>query len=80
MLKSPCSIRGQEDGMNEKPKEGGRELFTRNDTAAAGFFATGVKLLRSRELFAGVREVVIEHDGEHYRLRPTRKGKLILTK
>ena len=39
-----------------------------------------VKLLHSRELFADAREVVIEHDGELYRLRPTRKGKLILTK
>ncbi len=39
-----------------------------------------VKLLRSHELFADVREVMIEHDGELYRLRPTKKGKLILTK
>lgn len=36
--------------------------------------------LRSRDLLGDAREVVIEHDGELYRLRCTSKGKLILTK
>lgn len=36
--------------------------------------------LRSDALFAGSRELVIEHGGEEYRLRITSKGKLILTK
>lgn len=36
--------------------------------------------LHSAELFGAVREVVIEHAGEEYRLRLTRQGKLILTK
>ncbi|MFZ0107329.1 MAG: hemin uptake protein HemP [Thiobacillus sp.] len=31
-------------------------------------------------LFHGAREVLISHHGEHYRLRITRNGKLILTK
>jgi hemin uptake protein HemP len=35
--------------------------------------------LRSDELFAGTREIVIEHHGRLYRLRITRNGKLILT-
>ena len=35
---------------------------------------------RSSDIFAGGREVIIEHDGEHYRLKITSKGKLILTK
>ena len=35
---------------------------------------------KSSDIFAGAREVIIEHDGEHYRLRLTGKGKLILTK
>ncbi|WP_367575945.1 hemin uptake protein HemP [Pelagibius sp. Alg239-R121] len=39
-----------------------------------------IKMLHSRDLFADSNEVVIEHDGEHYRLRATKKGKLILTK
>ncbi|MFP5407838.1 MAG: hemin uptake protein HemP [Gammaproteobacteria bacterium] len=31
-------------------------------------------------LFHGSQEVLISHNGEHYRLRITRNGKLILTK
>ncbi|WP_305908597.1 hemin uptake protein HemP [Methylomarinum sp. Ch1-1] len=36
--------------------------------------------LFSSELFATASTVVIEHDGEEYRLRLTSRGKLILTK
>jgi hemin uptake protein HemP len=36
--------------------------------------------LDSRDLFIGTREVLIEHGGEHYRLRLTAQNKLILTK
>lgn len=36
--------------------------------------------LYSAALFTHHREVIIEHDGEEYRLRLTSKGKLILTK
>ena len=39
-----------------------------------------VRIFRSAELFAGEQEVIIEHGDEHYRLRSTRNGKLILTK
>ena len=31
-------------------------------------------------LFDGAQEALISHNGEHYRLRITRNGKLILTK
>ncbi|MDA8128074.1 MAG: hemin uptake protein HemP [Betaproteobacteria bacterium] len=31
-------------------------------------------------LFQGGQEVLIRHNGEHYRLRITKSGKLILTK
>jgi hemin uptake protein HemP len=31
-------------------------------------------------LFQGAQEILISHNGEHYRLRITRNGKLILTK
>lgn len=31
-------------------------------------------------LFQGNQEILIAHNGEHYRLRITRNGKLILTK
>jgi hemin uptake protein HemP len=36
--------------------------------------------LTSAELMRGRREIVIEHQGERYRLQQTRNGKLILTK
>ncbi|MHB1173566.1 MAG: hemin uptake protein HemP [Sulfuriferula sp.] len=36
--------------------------------------------LRSESLFTQNNEVLIKHQGEHYRLRRTRNGKLILTK
>lgn len=42
--------------------------------------ATARKRVDSRELFGAVREVVIDHVGEEYRLRITNQGKLILTK
>ncbi|MFO1313950.1 MAG: hemin uptake protein HemP [Burkholderiales bacterium] len=35
--------------------------------------------VRSDELFAGAREIVIEHHGRMYRMRITPNGKLILT-
>lgn len=38
------------------------------------------KLIRSEELLAGSEEVLIEHEGQTYRLRVTRSGKLILHK
>ena len=34
----------------------------------------------SEDLFRGKREIVIEHDGVRYRLRITRRNKLILQK
>ncbi len=38
------------------------------------------RVLSSEALFAGDREIIIEHQGEPYRLRRTSKEKLILTK
>jgi len=37
-------------------------------------------LFRAEELFRGHREIWIEHDGKRYRLRLTRRNKLILQK
>lgn len=42
--------------------------------------AEGIRLIRSEELLAGAQEILIEHDGQTYRLRRTRSGKLILHK
>lgn len=38
------------------------------------------RCVNSEQLFAGRRELFIEHAGEVYQLRHTSKGKLILTK
>ena len=39
-----------------------------------------IRRVATDTLLAGAREVVLEHRGEHYRLRVTASGKLILTK
>ncbi len=36
--------------------------------------------LKSQELFRGTHELIIEHQGQEYRLRLTRNDKLILNK
>jgi hemin uptake protein HemP len=38
------------------------------------------RCIRSDALFSQGNEIVIQHQGEHYRLRLTRNNKLILTK
>lgn len=38
------------------------------------------KTITSAELFGNLREIIIVHAGEEYRLRITSNGKLILTK
>jgi hemin uptake protein HemP len=38
------------------------------------------RVVRTSELFHGEREICIEHDGIRYRLRITRRNKLILQK
>ncbi len=40
----------------------------------------GDRVVRTEELFGDLREIWIEHDGERYRLRITRRNKLILQK
>jgi hemin uptake protein HemP len=42
--------------------------------------AHSLLVLRAEELFQGQREICIEHDGKQYRLRITRRNKLILQK
>lgn len=37
-------------------------------------------ILHAEELFRGHREICIEHEGKRYRLRITRRNKLILQK
>lgn len=46
----------------------------------AGETSPARKRISSKDLFGSLRELVIEHVGEEYRLRITSQGKLILTK
>jgi hemin uptake protein HemP len=55
-----------------KPSEDGEDEMLPGDEAP--------KVIRAEELFAGTREVWIDLDGVRYRLRITRRGKLILQK
>ncbi len=41
---------------------------------------TSIRTLKAHDLFQGGRSVLIEHNGENYRLQLTRSHKLILTK
>jgi len=50
------------------------EPQARSETAA------GKLRFSSRQLFGAQNEIVIEHQGDDYRLRITSNGKLILTK
>lgn len=50
------------------------------EASRAQAHAAGLRILNSVELLAGANEVVIDHNGEAYRLRCTSNGKLILTK
>ena len=61
--------------MNELADENGRQgLASRKKSERS------VTVLSSEELLDGRTEVMIEHNGDLYRLRHTRQGKLILTK
>ncbi|MBL8865336.1 MAG: hemin uptake protein HemP [Gemmataceae bacterium] len=51
-----------------------------DDEDAADLAAPAAPVVDARNLFGSNREIVIEHDGERYRLRITRRGKLILQK
>jgi hemin uptake protein HemP len=42
--------------------------------------APKLRRLKVSDLLAGEREVILDHDGQDYRLRITANGKLILTK
>lgn len=63
--------RGNEMANNETSKQ---EKETQPDAKDAP------KMVPAAQIFAGAREICIEHDGEIYRLRITRRNKLILQK
>jgi hemin uptake protein HemP len=50
------------------------------DDSAANLPADSTRVIRSEEIFAGERIVLIQHAGERYRLLITRNDRLILQK
>jgi hemin uptake protein HemP len=46
----------------------------------SAIYKPAVARLSCLALFAGAKELVIDHGGQEYRLRQTSQGKLILTK
>lgn len=63
---------GTVNGMNAK--------FQQASAASGRPPKAAPRRLSSRELLGDAQEVIIEHEGDDYRLRCTSKGKLILTK
>jgi len=49
-------------------------------TVSDGREVVSIRRISSEIFLAGQRELIIEHNGEEYRLSVTSKGKLILTK
>jgi hemin uptake protein HemP len=65
--------------MADKKAAGEPEAGTAKDERTNVMPSSGPRWSVS-ELMKGGREVVLEHDGQDYRLRITSKNKLILTK
>ena len=61
------------DGLDCDGGQGAKGIASKSATANARSF-------RSSDIFADAQEIIIEHEGDQYRLRRTSKGKLILTK
>jgi hemin uptake protein HemP len=57
-----------------------KQLPSPTSDSPAGASKDSPKVVSAQELFAGEREICIEHEGERYVLRITRRGKLILQK
>jgi hemin uptake protein HemP len=62
-----------------KPDDSGLPNAVRSTGRSAAAVAT-VRVVDSKMLFGGRREVQIRHNGAVYTLRETRQGKLILNK
>jgi hemin uptake protein HemP len=59
---------------------GGEEKATGEARLVKASAAAGLRRVSAQELMGSHRELIIEHDGQTYRLRITSNGKLILTK
>ncbi|MFV0298992.1 MAG: hemin uptake protein HemP [Hyphomicrobiaceae bacterium] len=51
-----------------------------DEPARGGPSSSQLRRIPLQQILQGAREVIIEHDGQDYRLRVTSRGKLLLTK
>lgn len=56
------------------------DVDRKTDDSGSSHSPNVAPVMDSADLFRGEREVCIRHDGELYRLRITRRGRLILQK
>jgi hemin uptake protein HemP len=71
---------GGEEPLGPRPRARSSPTAWRPPEAPRGTAGTHPRAVASDDLFQGLRELVILHRNEEYRLRITRAGKLILTK
>jgi len=64
--------------QDDKSEADGDEAMP-GDRAAESARVASARRVTSAELFAGTREIEIDHNGRRYQLRITQTGKLILT-
>ena len=66
--------------MNEESNEIESEVWRAAENTPSRSGSENPRTLKSADLLDNAQEVIIEHNGDRYRLRCTSKGKLILTK
>jgi hemin uptake protein HemP len=65
--------------MQDDKSAGESKMPASDETSSCASPAGGTRRISSDELFAGAREIGIDHNGRRYQLRITQTGKLILT-
>jgi hemin uptake protein HemP len=69
-----------DSAMNEPPRDEIPSSEPLGQTPDVPVPKVPARVIESTELLQGQREVVIVHQGEHYRLRLTRNDRLVLYK
>ena len=76
--KSPEPLGGDQTSVNGKASVDTSGCHDSGEVSARNFDIQPV--VRFSEIADGTTEVIIEHDGQRYRLRATRNGRLLLNK
>jgi len=65
---------------SDQPKPDNQSMQTSASHSTGSQDPSETRAIQAHCLFHGNQEILISHNGEHYRLRITRNNKLILTK